>query len=74
MKNLTANIKNNNKNVPTIYDVARVSGLSIATVSRFWNGTAPVSLRSSAKIAQAIKKLGWSPNELAVVLAKLRVS
>lgn len=46
----------------TIKDVAKLAGVSCATVSRFLNGTACVSGETSRKIAGAVKQLDYSPN------------
>jgi DNA-binding LacI/PurR family transcriptional regulator len=47
---------------PTIYDVARLAGLSIATVSRVVNSPDRVSEASRVKVMAAIDKLGFVPN------------
>lgn len=65
------NLTKNEKSI-TIYDVARVSGLSIATVSRVINRTCRVSKSSTLRVIGAIEKLGWTPDKLAVELAKKR--
>lgn len=46
---------------PTIYDVAELSGVSIATVSRFLNSPERVSEASRQKITAAIDQLGFVP-------------
>lgn len=46
---------------PTIYDVAELSGVSIATVSRVLNSPERVSENSRRKVMQAIDKLGFVP-------------
>lgn len=46
---------------PTIYDVATLSGLSIATVSRVLNSPERVSEASRQKIMAAIDQLGFVP-------------
>jgi LacI family transcriptional regulator len=50
---------------PTIYDVARLAGVSTATVSRALNGTAPIALQTRAAIDDAIAQLGYRPNPIA---------
>lgn len=48
--------------MPTIYDVASLSGLSIATVSRVLNSPDRVSELSRSKVMAAIDQLGFVPN------------
>jgi LacI family transcriptional regulator len=47
--------------VPKITDVARIAGVSPATVSRVLNGTSKVSSRLSAKVHKAASDLGYVP-------------
>ncbi len=48
---------------PTIEDVAREAGVSIATVSRYLNGrTGEVSARTGRRIQDAVDRLGYVPN------------
>jgi DNA-binding LacI/PurR family transcriptional regulator len=47
---------------PTIYDVAKLSGLSIATVSRVLNSPDRVSEASRLKVMAAIDELGFVPS------------
>ncbi len=49
------------KNV-TVYDIAREASVSIATVSRVLNGTAPVKASTREKINAIIKKYQFQPN------------
>lgn len=49
----------------TIKDVARESGVSIATVSRVVNGTGYVSESTRKKVEAAVARLGYSPNHFA---------
>lgn len=49
----------------TVHEVARVAGVSAATVSRFLNGTAKVSDAKRAAIESAIGQLDYKPNVLA---------
>jgi DNA-binding LacI/PurR family transcriptional regulator len=49
----------------TVYDVARASGLSIASVSRALNGQPGVSRATAARISQIADELGYQPNEVA---------
>lgn len=46
----------------TIKDVARMAGVSIATVSNYLNQTKPVSKEVSAKIQEAVDALQYSQN------------
>ena len=50
---------------PTIYDVARLAGVSTATVSRALNGTGQVAERKRAAIDAAVEQLGYRPNTIA---------
>lgn len=49
----------------TIVDVSKLSGFSIATVSRVLNGNYPVKDSTREKIQKAIETLNFSPNVLA---------
>lgn len=57
---------------PTIHDVAKRAGLSTATVSRYINGTAPVSEERAARIEAAIQEMQYTPQMAAQVLARSR--
>lgn len=50
---------------PTIYDVARLAGVSTATVSRALNGTAQIAPATRTAIDQAVEQLGYRPNTIA---------
>jgi LacI family transcriptional regulator, galactose operon repressor len=50
---------------PTIYDVARLAGVSTATVSRALNGTARIAPATQEAIAAAIEQLGFAPSTIA---------
>ncbi len=50
---------------PTIYDVARLAGVSTATVSRALNGTGQIAPATRKAIAAAVDQLGYSPNPIA---------
>ena len=52
-----------------IYDIAKESGVSIATVSRVINNTGNVSDKTRKKVESVIKKVGYKPNEVARGLA-----
>ncbi len=49
----------------TIKDVAKKAGVSISTVSRVINDSKPVSPEARRKVVDAIKKLEYTPNEVA---------
>lgn len=49
----------------TIKDVAKLSGVSISTVSRVINDSKPVSPEARRKVLNAIEVLGYEPNEVA---------
>jgi len=55
--------------IPTITDVARQAGVSIATVSRVLNGNAPVDLGTAERVRQAISDLHYTPRPAARILA-----
>jgi LacI family transcriptional regulator len=50
---------------PTIYDVARLAGVSTATVSRALNGTGQIAPATRAAIQAAVDQLGYHPNTVA---------
>lgn len=50
---------------PTLKDIAREAGVSIATVSRVVNGGYLVSPEVSERVQEAIKLLGYRPNAIA---------
>jgi len=49
------------KKPPTIYDVARVSGVSISTISRVLNAPDKVNTQTHKRVMEAIDKLGFIP-------------
>ncbi|MCX7024645.1 MAG: LacI family DNA-binding transcriptional regulator [Spirochaetes bacterium] len=57
---------------PTIVDVARVAGVSTATVSRVINGISRVEPVTKKRVEAAIEKLRYRPNILARGLMKSR--
>lgn len=57
---------------PTILDVARRAGVSIATVSRVLNGSTPVATETAARVAAAIEELAFVPRAAARGLASHR--
>jgi len=50
---------------PTIYDVARLAGVSTATVSRALNGAGQIAPGTRAMIEAAVEQLGYRPNTIA---------
>jgi LacI family transcriptional regulator len=50
---------------PTIYDVARLAGVSTATVSRALNGTGQIAPATRSAIDAAVAQLGYRPNTIA---------
>ncbi len=54
---------------PTIYDVARLAGVSTATVSRLLNGTGQIAPATRLAIEAAVEELGYQPNRIAQSLA-----
>ena len=54
----------------TLKDVASLAGVTVTTVSRMMNGRCNVSPATREKIENAMKTLGYRPNEFARSLAK----
>jgi len=63
-----------NHHPPTISDVARLAGVSIATVSRVINGNTPVAASTAERVQAAIKELKFVPRTAARVLASRRTN
>lgn len=57
---------------PTISDVAKKAGVSIATVSRVINRTTPVASETAQRVQEAIRELSFVPRAAARVLASRR--
>ena len=57
---------------PTISDVAKMANVSIATVSRVVNGSAPVAEETAQQVWQAINTLNYMPSSAARFLAGRR--
>lgn len=51
--------------MPTVKDVAKRAGVSVATVSRVLNNSEKVSEQTRQKVLKAIEELGFKPNLLA---------
>jgi LacI family transcriptional regulator len=56
--------------MPTIYDVARVAGVSISTVSHVLNRTRRVSAATEQRVRDAVGQLDYRPNSLARALVR----
>lgn len=56
----------------TIYDVARLAGVSIATVSRVLRRSAPVQDETRLRVEHAVDELDFVPSRLGVSLAERR--
>lgn len=59
----------NIKDRVTIYEVAQISGVSLATVSRVINNSDHVKPDTKKKVLEVIKQLGYKPSGLAQALA-----
>src|SRR5260370_30465603 len=57
---------------PVLADVARVAGVSTATVSRFLNDPKKVTEKTRARVQAAITQLDWVPNAAARSLVSRR--
>lgn len=58
--------------MPTMADVARSAGVSVATVSHVLNGTRPVLPHTRQAVLDAVEQLGYTPNTLARSLVTSR--
>ncbi|MHB9862621.1 LacI family DNA-binding transcriptional regulator [Streptomyces sp. YIM S03343] len=58
--------------MPTMADVARTAGVSVATVSHVLNGTRPVLPHTRQAVLDAVDALGYTPNTLARSLVTSR--
>lgn len=59
---------------PTIRDVARAAGVSVATVSYVLNDSATISLETRQKVLQAVQELDYHPNSFARGLANKKTN
>ncbi len=67
------NMRNKN-HLPTIADVARQAGVSIATVSRVLNASTPVDPVTAARVQEAIRQLNYVPRPAARILASQKTN
>ena len=58
-----------NKKKVTFDDIAKYTGFSKTTISRYFNNPDSVTLENQDKISQALKDLNYQENKLAKVLA-----
>ncbi|MCQ2787338.1 MAG: LacI family transcriptional regulator, partial [Bacilli bacterium] len=65
---------NNLKDRVTIYEVAKASGVSLATVSRVINHQSNVTEETKKKVNATIARLGYKPSALAQALATNRTT
>lgn len=61
--------ENNTEHIPTVYDVAKEAGVSRATVDRVIFNRGGVSRQTEEKVNDVIRRLGYSPNPNASMLA-----
>jgi LacI family transcriptional regulator len=54
--------------MPTLADVAKVAGVGLMSVSRVVNGTRRVTPEIEEKVRDAIRRIGYAPNEAARML------
>ncbi|MDQ7992097.1 MAG: LacI family DNA-binding transcriptional regulator [Propionicimonas sp.] len=69
---MTHLLPGNERTLPTLDDVARVAGVSRATVSRVVNGGRLVSADTAEAVNRAIGELGYQPNRAARALVTRR--
>lgn len=65
-----ASLLTGGRTMATIYDVARLAGVSIATVSRVINRSGKVAAATRQKVIEAAQALNWQPNAIAQALAR----
>src|SRR6266496_2786343 len=64
-----AEIRDTANSPPTIYDVARVAGVSIASVSRVLNGQRNPREETRERVLHAVAELGFAPDGAARALS-----
>jgi LacI family transcriptional regulator len=62
------------RNASTIRDVARLAGVSVATISRYLNNSAPLSAETAERVQAAMTELNFSPHPAARSLATNRTN
>lgn len=62
------------RNASTIRDVARLAGVSVATISRYLNNSAPLSAETAERVQAAMTELDFSPHPAARSLATNRTN
>jgi DNA-binding LacI/PurR family transcriptional regulator len=62
------------EDMPTLHDVARLAGVSIATVSNVINNSKYVTTETRERVERAITRTGYVPNQAAQTLARQRKS
>jgi LacI family transcriptional regulator len=65
---------NKSKNSTTIRDVARLAGVSVATISRYLNNSAPLSDETARRVQSAMSELNFTPHPIARNLATHRTN
>lgn len=66
----TSAVDNSSIRRPTAKDVAKLAGVSTATVSRAVNGADNVSIERKAKVLNAVLQLQYCPNVYAAELGR----
>ncbi|MEA5078211.1 MAG: LacI family DNA-binding transcriptional regulator [Anaerolineaceae bacterium] len=62
------------KSSSTIRDVARLAGVSVATISRYLNHTAPLAADTEERVQRAMDELNFTPHSVARNLATHRTN
>ena len=65
---------NKSKNSNTIRDVARLAGVSVATISRYLNHSAPLAESTALRVKSAMEELNFIPHPVARNLATQRTN
>lgn len=60
----------NPRSEPTLADIAKLAGVSLTTVSRVLNDRGYLSQATKDRVAEAIRELGYRPNQMARALHK----